>query len=410
MRIRSRACAVCVLTLAAAWPVVAQVPAGVPFTVNTTSDGERGSPGVAVGPGGRFAVAWRADQQDGDGWGVFARWFDRSGVALTGEVQVNTIATGHQLFQAIDGDGQGNFVIVWLDTGRGVVVRRFDGTGVALSEELVVADTEYATSAAVSANAGGAFVVTWLRVATPDRIVEARRYGADGLPLGASVAVTTFPHVAFREETAVELRDDHSFLVGWGDGEEVFGRLYDSAGFPTTNEFQVSQLAPMSFESFKLDLGSENGGRFRFFWASDINLEEVTTMTRTVAGSGALGVLTDLEYPSEGLPAYSVTGEGEFVVIRVWWFGAKLEGARFDADHSLLGEFEVAQEPGLGSYLASTDLAHGSADSCEFVAVWVNEPLPGGDDPDIRARLFRAGIFADGFDSGDTLAWSEVVP
>ena len=95
-------------------------------------------PDVAVGPDGRFAVAWRADQQDGDGWGVFARWFDSAGAALTGEVQVNTVAARLQRFWGIDSDGQSNFVIVWVDDDRGVIVRRFDGTGNPLSDELLV--------------------------------------------------------------------------------------------------------------------------------------------------------------------------------------------------------------------------------------------------------------------------------
>ena len=191
--------------------------------------------------------------------------------------------------------------------------------------------------------------MTWLRLASPNWIVEARRYGADGLPLGNAFTVSTFFDFAYSEETAVELRDDQSFIVGWGDGEEIFGRLYDSAGNPTTAAFQLSQLDPFSFWSFALDVGCEGTGRFRFFWATDINLEEAAPMTRTVTGAGVLGPLTQLDFPSHGTPGYSMTGDGEFIVTRNWLWGHFLEGERFDAQHTVLSEFGIEQYADLAS-------------------------------------------------------------
>ena len=105
-----------------------------------------------------------------------------------------------------------------------------------------------------------------------------------------------------------------------------------------------------------------------------------------------------------------MTGDGELVVTRVRWFGARLEGARLDDEQPRLSDFVVAQEPGAGTSLASADLAHGGADSCDFVVVWVDEPLPGRNAPEIRARRFRAGIFADCFESGVPSEWSAVGP
>jgi hypothetical protein len=407
MEIVSRTCALVLVVLTVSWPAAAQTPMGEAFTVNTTDAGDKGSPDVAVAPDGRFAVVWRSMGQDGDGWGVSGRWYDRSGAALTGEVQVNSVAAGHQLLHQIDNNGQGHSVIVWEDGTRGVVFRRFDSVGVPLSDEVVAGSSVGAIDAAVSANAGGSFVVVWIRADSSTRHVEAQRYAADGLPLGDTFTATSFPHGWFPEEAAVVLRDDGSFLVGWSDGAEVHGRLYDAAGTPTAGGFQLSQLDPMSIFSLQLDAGCDDDGRYRVFWATDINLEEVAPMTRTVTDWGALGALTQLDFPSHGRLGYSMTGGGEFIVTRNWGWGDELEGACFDSQHSMRSSFDIAHYAGPGLTLRNGTLAHGGPDSRDFVAVWVNEPLPGGPPfPDIRARRFRMGLFADGFESGDTSAWS----
>jgi len=410
MRSRAGSHAITVLMLLAIWPATAQTPAGEPFTVNTTTDGFQTGPDVAAAPDGVFAVVWQDEVQDGDGWGLYARWFDATGEALTGEVQVNRLTAGDQLHPQIDSDGQGNFVIAWLDLTFGVRARRFDGVGMALGDELAVTPPGPGPAdQSVSANAAGSFVVTWLRPDLSNRVVEARRYGADGLPLGKPFTVSTFPQFLWLDGTEVELLDDLSFVVAWSDGEEVSARLYDSNGSPAGAEFQVSQGYPYSSFSSYVDVGSEASGRFRVVWTTDVNLLEVTTMTRTITGGGALGPLTDLDLrsPEYDVSGFSMTRGGEFVVTQVSYWPRTFQGTRFDANHNPLSQFEVAGDA--DDSLGGANVAHQSADSQEFVVVWAENP-PGGFVPDIRARCFSPRIFSDGFESGDTAAWSTTVP
>ena len=64
--------------------------------------------------------------------------------------------------------------------------------------------------------------------------------------------------------------------------------------------------------------------------------------------------------------------------------------------------FVVAENPGF--YNNRMRLAPRGLDSRELVAVWAPAPAI-HIEWDIRARLFNAGIFVDGFESGDTAAW-----
>ncbi len=399
MPIRTDTLVIWLIATAALSPAAAQTPVGDPFTVNTTRTGHQGSAAVAAGSDGGFAVVWRSENQDGDGWGVFARWYDILAGPLTDEVQVNVFTTGNQLAPRVTADGQGRYVIAWRDSGRGFFARRFDAAGNALGGELeLTGNLPTLSGGDISANVPGQFIASWLRPDSTDRIVEARRYDAAGLPLGDAFEVSSFSPKGPFDGIGVELLDDQSFVVAWSDGEEISARLYDVQGDPAGAEFQVSQLNyPYSFFSTRPRVEAEANGRFRLVWATDINLEEVTTMTRTVTGTGVLGTLTDLDLPSVDFGAFSMTGNGEFVVSRVPYFPRLLHGTRFDAGHGVLSEFEIVEEADYD--ICCSAIAHQSADSRDFIVAW-QEPPPGESEPDVRARRFGSLLFADGFESG----------
>jgi uncharacterized protein YbbK (DUF523 family) len=71
--------------------------------------------------GGSFLAVWQSDGEDGDGFGVFAKAFDREGAAIPGleSIQVNqpldlsptAPAVGNQFAATVASDGDGRFVI-----------------------------------------------------------------------------------------------------------------------------------------------------------------------------------------------------------------------------------------------------------------------------------------------------------
>lgn len=121
--------------------------AGVPrqpleFTVNSnTLAGEQREPKVAADGLGRFVVTWEDRQQDAGGIDIMARRFDASGAPLGPEFQVNASSPGDQVFPAVACDWVGNFVICWEDRALGggdVRARRFDAQGAPLGAEFGV--------------------------------------------------------------------------------------------------------------------------------------------------------------------------------------------------------------------------------------------------------------------------------
>lgn len=85
--------------------------------------------------GGGFVVTWVSQDQDGSGDGVYARLFDDTGNALTGETQVSSRTYGDQTNQQVLATADGGFRIVYFSEqdanfqGAGIWVRTYDSTG-----------------------------------------------------------------------------------------------------------------------------------------------------------------------------------------------------------------------------------------------------------------------------------------
>ena len=121
------------------------VAVGGEILVNTTTANDQKNAKVVMDPSGNFAVVWESQGQDNaDGRsGIYTRLFDANGVALTGEILVNTTTADDQKEPAIAMDGSGNFVVVWessdqdnADGRKGVYARLFNAAGVPQSGEI----------------------------------------------------------------------------------------------------------------------------------------------------------------------------------------------------------------------------------------------------------------------------------
>jgi hypothetical protein len=144
---------------------------GSQFQVNTYTLGAQGAPKVAKGPGGDFVVVWHSFGSAGpdtDQYSVWGRRYATDGTPLSGEFAVNTYTTGDQQLPAVAVSGTGEFLAVWESdwTGSGdseVQARRFraDGTPVGLDFQVNSYTTGRQGGASVAADGQGNFVVVW---------------------------------------------------------------------------------------------------------------------------------------------------------------------------------------------------------------------------------------------------------
>jgi len=92
------------------------------FQVNTYTDLHQGSPSAAVNGKGDFIITWDSGGQDGSDYGVFAQKYSNKGSSIKTEFQLNTHTKDCQGSPVIAMNFKGNNVIAWQSDNQ-------DGSG-----------------------------------------------------------------------------------------------------------------------------------------------------------------------------------------------------------------------------------------------------------------------------------------
>lgn len=199
---------------------------GPEFRVNTFTTNSQDSSKVAMDALGDFVITWESFGIDGDSFGIFAQVYGPSGIG-EGEFQVNTYTTDSQGQPAIATDATGDFVVTWSSkdedgSGYGVYARRFDAAGVAQENEarVNVFTTGPQNEPGVAMDAHGDFVVQWQGISEDGSGygVFTQRYRTDIAPLLSQIEPTALTSVALVAtpvtSTLLASDQDNNLLTG----------------------------------------------------------------------------------------------------------------------------------------------------------------------------------------------------
>jgi hypothetical protein len=399
-------------------PAAAQTPDGPEFRINVFTTGVQRPTSVASAADGGFVVVWESNNQDGSGYGIFARQYDATG-APGSEFQVNQFFTSTQSSPAVAAASDGRFVVAWTSFGQdtndfGVFARRHDPLGTALGAEFRV--NSYLVGAqqspSVAAAANGSFVVTWESTGGQDGQssgIFGQRYDAVGNRIGAEFRVNVVT-TSTQQRARVAAAEDGRFVVVWesfyqdGAGVAVIGRRYDAAGNPGA-EFQVNTYTT-SVQAYAA-VSMAQDGRFVVVWqsyAQDGQFGGIFGQRYDAGGSpqGAEFLVNTYTTSNQQRPAVAMAGDGSFVVTWRSYDGlegmnnAGVRGRMFDVQGDPVGgEFRV------NSYttgLQGTPLMS-SAPNGSFVVVWRSNGQDGSTYGAFGQRYSTTDlIFADGFE------------
>ena len=237
----------------------AGVVQGNEFQVNTFTTGIQKGPSVAMDATGNFVVAWGSYGPDGSGSGICARRYNAAGVAQGTEFNVNTYTTNRQDFPNVAMDLTGDFVVTWDSLGQdgngfGIFARRYNSTGVAQGNDFQV--NVYTTSdqglPVIAVDATGDFVIAWSSLGQDGKSegVFARRFNATGTALGGDFQVNTYTTEA-QSRQSIAMDASGEFTIAWQSyGQEggvpttsqygVYAQRYNAAGVRQGSEFQVN--------------------------------------------------------------------------------------------------------------------------------------------------------------------------
>lgn len=380
--------------------LLAAVPVGPPFMVNTYTDNDQDRASVAADAAGNFVVTWISrGGQDGSGDGIYAQRYAADGTPRGEEFLVNTRTEGSQWLPSVAMDADGNFVVVWEDMQYAEIplevhARRYDAAGVPQGEAATIVTR--ASSASVAMDADGDYVVAWGASDGNGTGVHAQRFAADGTARGEAFIVNT-SRAGVQEGYTASMDADGDFVIAWGDqgvlGTHfgVYAQRYAADGTPRGEEFRVTDTTTAGA------VAVDGAGGFAVAWANDDSGRGPTGVyaRRYDAAGAARGEEVQVTSSAVYLSLFSLDSgaAGDFVV--TWeeevgdgsgnTLGVRLFARRYTAAGTPDGPaFLVDPDQGAGAVLASVAVSDGG----EFVVAWTGV-LELGSDLDVHARQFN---------------------
>ena len=123
------------------------VAQGSEFLVSTATAPDQFYPTAAIDASGNFVVTWTSVGQDGSGRGIYGQRFDSAGNKLGSEFLVNTTTVNTQEYSVVTTNAFGDFVVTWESYGQdkpntyGIYAREYDRNGVAMTGETFINTT-----------------------------------------------------------------------------------------------------------------------------------------------------------------------------------------------------------------------------------------------------------------------------
>lgn len=278
-------------------------PLSAEFRVNTYTQNHQTHPAIAMDGSGNFVVAWQSDMQDGNSYGIYAQRYDAAGTRVGSEFRVNTYTgttegqtnSSPQTLPAVAYSDNGTFIVTWTSSYHyqatptssfqttGVMAQRFSADGTKLGSEFRVNGTPVASFGQsisdVATDRDGNFVITWTSGGVnggnsqdgSKQGIFARRFRADGTPLGGEFLVNTTTNDV-QTNSKVAMGDNGDFVITWSsngqDGSEhgVFAQRYKADGTRVGGEFRLNTYTP-GMQSHP-DLAMNGDGNFVAVWRS----------------------------------------------------------------------------------------------------------------------------------------------
>lgn len=437
------------LPLAGALQAQEPDPLGDDFQVNSYTPGVQRKPSVAADAQGNFVVVWESRYSEGtdiNQYSIQAQRFDASGTPLGGQFQVNSYWPDDQRYPAVAADSESNFVVVWQSNGSygndtsqdSIQAQRYDPTGTPVGGEFQVNTywTNSQSNPAVAFDPEGNFIVVWGSLGshgtdTDGGSIQAQRYDSEGNSLGGEFQINSYTPGSDNQPSVATDAQGNFIVAWWASGSSgtdplssIQTQRFNSNGLPVGVQFQVNSFTGGYQENPSVAMGAQ--GNFVVVWESggsyDLDTDRpIRAKAYDADGNPLGGFFSEFQVNTYGTgeqhgAAVVSDVQGNFVV--TWTsdgsYGTdtdnrSVQGQRIAADRSFLGgEFQV------NSYTTSTQggarLAAGPGGN--LVVVWYSGRSAGTDTDSgsIQARRFDTALFGDGFEAGDTSAWSQTVP
>ena len=274
---------------------------GSEIVVSTVSTGQRGNPVVGVNGNDRFVVVWESNgnSQDPGSYGIFARVLSIDGTPQTGEFRINGTTLGDQVDPSVAWLSPGEFVVTWSGVGQGdannVFARKFNASGTAVSGEIRVNNFVVGIQQhpVVASLASGGFQVAWSGAGADDAIgIYSRLFDSAGNPVAGQFRVNT-SNSAIEGQPSIARDRTNQVVIVWeatlnsldSSGSAIIGRRFDLNGNALGPEFLINQTT--AGNQFDPSITFLSDGTFVTAWQGAGNADSQGVYVRTFKADGA---------------------------------------------------------------------------------------------------------------------------
>jgi len=271
-----------------------------------------------------------------------------AGTPVGGEMLGNVTVTGTQRDPAVAALSGGGYVMLWVDpaldgSSNGIFARRFGADGAPIGGEFVIpsATANSQREPSVAGLPDGGFVATWSSSVGVD--IYARRFSANGTPQGDEFRVNTI--VANDQSSPAVAANTNGFVVTWysfgANAADVIARLYNTDGTPATGEIVVNTT--LAGNQILPSVAMLSGGGFVVTWeGADASGRGIFARQFTAAGApvGPEFAVNNVPNGDQELPAVTALANGGFAIA---WTDSGVHVRIFGADgQPLAAQFDVA--------------------------------------------------------------------
>jgi hypothetical protein len=353
---------------------------GEEVIVNHRVEGPQTAPTAATNANGDGIVAWLGNSATHQP-SIFGHRFDLPATELEGEILLTSYVGLEESAPAAAMNAARESVVVWTSyaetedgsSGMGVFAQLLDSKGLPIGNRFLVNENitlGNQSAPAVARAAGGEFVIAWQsEVSDGTYDIFARRYSANGTPVGSIFQVNPAAISGDQKAPSVAIGSDGRFVIAWqtdsGDGStDIMAQRYLSTGDADSSAFVVNKKTAL--DQFDPTISMNASGQFVIAWVSNHPAADPATMDEDSEKSifvqwfGADGQSSGDEVlvhryvkDAQEAPAIGIDGSGRFVVA---WQSINQDGnswgvfgRRFNADKTALDRREfVVNESRMG--------------------------------------------------------------
>jgi len=379
------------------------------FLVNSFTENDQKSPTVAMSKSGNFVIIWESNKQDVSNWGIYAQRYDPHGRKLGGEIRVNSDRNEWQWDwePSVAMDNEGNFVIIWsrrMLYWYDIYGQRFDKNGIKIGGEFQVntyTDLDQ-WEHSIAMDDEGNFVVVWTSEEQDESeySVYAQRFDNDSNRIGCEFKVNTFSE-SKQHQPSVALGSDGDFIIVWRSVYKDINKEYNSEivfqRFDHNGDKVGGEVKVISIQSGKCEkplISMDTKGQYLITWILDYDLiaQKFGKDDQTLGEEILINTNCQVFF---GIYTIAINSSGNFVSA---WFGSSdydyygISAQKIDSDGNAIGDkFQV------NTYLEHMQINPTIAmdDEGNFLIAWECEnPKNDQDRPDgsgygIYAKLYK---------------------